>query len=297
MVGGEPSHADPAHSTKDSWLDRGWPLTRFLGYRPPPPHPHAAKDVSSHADHFLPTPMREKRRAKAQDKYEREHGMVDEGGMRRSESGTVVGSPDGSAAEKGKGQSEEQKQPSVGEKVRAKLWNMLLTLFGCFFGIAFGALGGRAPYIRRHNGPIIPAAFGAEAVLLYAAHSSPLTQPRNVIFGNTISAILGVCVAKLFLLHPGFKVGDAFGINWAACAISLALSLGVMQLLEITHPPGGATALLAVSVPQVSGMGWWYVPQILQTSLILLGWAMIMNNLGGRRYPNEWWWKSKWVVI
>lgn len=184
MVGGEPSHADPAHSTKDSWLDRGWPLTRFLGYRPPPPHPHAAKNVASHADHFLPAPMREKRRARAQEKYEREHGMAEEGGMRRSESGTVVGSPDGSAAEKGKGQGDEQKQPSFGEKVRTKLWNMLLTLFGCFFGIAFGALGacgaslrrdwrltgsltgGRAPYIRRHNGPIIPAAFGAEAVLL-----------------------------------------------------------------------------------------------------------------------------------
>jgi hypothetical protein len=34
-------------------------------------------------------------------------------------------------------------------------------------------------------------------------------------------------------------------------------------------------------------MGWWYVPQILQTSLILMGWAMLMNNLGGRRYPSE----------
>lgn len=138
MVGGEPSHADPANSTKDSWLDRGWPLTRFLGYRPPPPHPHAAKDATSPVDHILPAPLREKRRAKAQEKYEREHGTADENGVRRSESGTVVGSPDEASAEKGKG---EQKPPSLGEKVRAKLWNMLLTLFGCFFGIAFGALG------------------------------------------------------------------------------------------------------------------------------------------------------------
>lgn len=37
----------------------------------------------------------------------------------------------------------------------------------------------------------------------------------NVIFGNTLSAILGTCVAKLFDLHPGFKVGDVYGVNWA----------------------------------------------------------------------------------
>ena len=46
---------------------------------------------------------------------------------------------------------------------------------------------------------------------------------RCVIAGNTISAILGVCVAKLFLYKPGFAVGDIFGVNWA-CALSLSLS-------------------------------------------------------------------------
>ncbi|KPV77329.1 uncharacterized protein RHOBADRAFT_23864 [Rhodotorula graminis WP1] len=174
---------------------------------------------------------------------------------------------------------------------------MLLTMLGCFGGIAFVSLSSRSPAFAGRNAPLIVGSFGAEAVLLYAAHTSPLTQPRCVIAGNTISAILGVCVAKLFLYKPGFTVGDIFGVNWAAAACSLALSLSVMQLLEITHPPGGATALLAVTIPQVAKLGWWYVPLVLLSSLIMLAWALVINNLGGRRYPTEWFWKSRWIVL
>ena len=36
----------------------------------------------------------------------------------------------------------------------------------------------------------------------------------NVLFGNTISAVLGVCVAKLFELQPGFKIGGVYEPNW-----------------------------------------------------------------------------------
>ncbi|GAA5986786.1 hypothetical protein JCM10908_000898 [Rhodotorula pacifica] len=295
------SDANPQGNLKDSWLDKGWPLTRFLGYRPPPAHPVAARHWSAGADHILPAPVRERHRQRRKEEQERKeggHAAAEEGegaqqnGGRRSDDATVV-EP---AAEKGQ-QPQKEQPPSLGNRVKHKLWDMWLTLIGCFFGIAFSSLGARAHYLRAHNSPIIVAAFGAEAVLLYAAHEVPLTQPMNVIVGNTVSAILGVCVAKLFGLKPGFKVGNVYGPNWAAASVSLGLSLGVMQLLEVTHPPGGATALLAVTIPQISQMGWWYVPMVLQTSLIMLGWALIVNNVGGRRYPTHWFWKSKWIVI
>ncbi|GAA5927471.1 hypothetical protein JCM3775_005993 [Rhodotorula graminis] len=279
-----PSTADPASSTKDSWLDKGWPLTRFLGYRPPPPPRHQQPTTVAHhtAEKVLPAPLRERHRDKrasgdSQDGL-RDRDRVEEGG----------GGKGGEAGEQG---------PSLGKRAREKLWDMLLTMLGCFGGIAFVSLSSRSPAFAGRNAPLIVGSFGAEAVLLYAAHTSPLTQPRCVIAGNTISAILGVCVAKLFLYKPGFTVGDIFGVNWAAAACSLALSLSVMQLLEITHPPGGATALLAVTIPQVAKLGWWYVPLVLLSSLIMLAWALVINNLGGRRYPTEWFWKSRWIIL
>ena len=46
-------------------------------------------------------------------------------------------------------------------------------------------------------------------------------------------------------------------------------------------------ALLAVTISQIAEMGWWYIPMVLQASLIMLGWALVINNVGGRRYPSK----------
>ena len=91
----------------------------------------------------------------------------------------------------------------------------------------------------------------------YAAHDSPLVQPvsavrcsaadmhgrplldrpvdqMNVLFGNTISAVLGVCVAKLFELQPGFKIGGVYEPNWE-CVLVLFFAL-----LDSLEPHGWA---------------------------------------------------------
>ena len=36
-------------------------------------------------------------------------------------------------------------------------------------------------------------------------------------------------------------------------------------------------------------LSWRYLPTVLASSLIMLGWALIINNLGRRRYPVYWW--------
>ena len=48
---------------------------------------------------------------------------------------------------------------------------------------------------------------------------------------------------------------------------------------------------------QVVTLSWRYLPTILASSLIMLGWALIINNLGRRRYPTFWWEpESRWVA-
>ena len=43
-------------------------------------------------------------------------------------------------------------------------------------------------------------------------------------------------------------------------------------------------------------MSWSYLPVVLVSSLIMLGWACIINNLGRRRYPTYWWsTESNWI--
>lgn len=121
--------------------------------------------------------------------------------------------------------------------------------------------------------------FGASCVLVYGVIESPLAQPRNLIGGHFISAIIGVTIQKL--------IPD---ILWLAAPLAVALSIILMQITKTLHPPGGATALIAVTgSTQIKTLGYLYVifPVLLGT-LILFFTALIFNNMTtNRQYPSH----------
>jgi len=119
--------------------------------------------------------------------------------------------------------------------------------------------------------------FGASSVLVYGAIQSPLAQPRNLIGGHVVSAVAGVTVAQLL---PD--------IIWLTAPLAVASSIVAMQVTRTLHPPGGATALIAVSSgTKISSMGYWYVlSPVLSGCLILFVVALLFNNMTPRRhYP------------
>lgn len=119
--------------------------------------------------------------------------------------------------------------------------------------------------------------FGASSVLIFGIIQSPLAQPRNLIGGHFLSAVIGVSVQKLI---PE--------ILWIAAPLSVALSIIVMQMTKTLHPPGGATALIAVTgSPKLIELGYWYViSPVLSGALILFITAYLVNNIPHhRQYP------------
>ena len=120
--------------------------------------------------------------------------------------------------------------------------------------------------------------FGASCVLVYGVIESPLAQPRNLIGGHFISAIIGVTIQKL--------IPD---ILWLSAPLAVALSIILMQITKTLHPPGGATALIAITgSTQIKALGYLYVifPVLLGT-LILFFTALIFNNMTtNRQYPS-----------
>jgi CBS-domain-containing membrane protein len=127
---------------------------------------------------------------------------------------------------------------------------------------------------------LIIGSFGASAVLVYAAIKSPLAQPRNLIGGHIISALVGVACYKLF-----------GGTIWAAAALGVSLAIVAMLFTRTLHPPGGATALIAViGGKNVHDLGFLYALFPAGAgALILLVVALVVNNLSKeRRYPEYW---------
>ncbi|KAF2170828.1 hypothetical protein M409DRAFT_18801 [Zasmidium cellare ATCC 36951] len=146
-----------------------------------------------------------------------------------------------------------------------------------------GGIGNYAPGITTWHPPVVIASLGASAVLDFNTIKSPLSQPRNSVIGNTLAAICGVCIAKLFQLNSNFN-----NIQWVSGAVGCALASWVMSLTNTIHPPGGATAVLASTEMHVIAMGWRYIPIVLLDSVLMVCVALIFNNIL-RQYPMYWW--------
>ncbi|HBT20848.1 MAG TPA: HPP family protein [Peptococcaceae bacterium] len=148
-------------------------------------------------------------------------------------------------------------------------FDLFISWLGAFLGISTVA------YLTlTYDVPLMVASFGASAVLIYGVPDVPLAQPRNVFFGHVISATIGVIIYYLF------------GLTWWSTALGCSLSIAAMLVTKTTHPPAGATGMVAVWTQQS--------PQFIITpvavgALILIFIGLITNNLSPRRsYPKYW---------
>ncbi len=159
--------------------------------------------------------------------------------------------------------------------------NIFWSFIGAFLGI--GSLHyTRFVELAAPDINMVIGSFGASAVLVYGAIDSPLAQPRNLVGGHIISALFGVFCYQFF---------GEFGI-WFACSLAVAGAIALMHLTKTLHPPGGATALIAViGSPQLHEIGYLYaIVPVARGALMLLIVALLVNNIPkNRQYPKSWW--------
>ena len=155
------------------------------------------------------------------------------------------------------------------------IWSWLGSSLG--IGVC-GYLSSR--YFEPRDMTLLIGSFGASAVLVYGAIKSPLAQPRNLVGGHVLSGLTGIACSQLF--------GNTV---WLAAAMAVSLAIVVMLTTKTLHPPGGATALIAViGGPKIHNLGFLYafIPAGMG-AVILLVIALLVNNLSkSRKYPEYW---------
>ncbi len=143
----------------------------------------------------------------------------------------------------------------------------LLTFIGAFLGI--GLIGMSQQYLAEKQDVIyLIGSFGASAVLIYGIPKSPLAQMRNFIGGHLLSAFIGVLIQQLF---PETL--------WLSAALSVSLSIVVMQMTKTLHPPGGATALIAnIGSEKIKSLGFLYILYPVLSGILILGVVALLIN-------------------
>lgn len=156
---------------------------------------------------------------------------------------------------------------------------MLWSCLGSMIGIGLCAYISEA-FFEPRDSVFLIGSFGASAVLLFAAQDSPLAQPRNLVGGHLVSAIAGVIAYR------------TMGATWIAAAVAVSLAIGIMSLTRTLHPPGGATALIAVTGgDRIHALGLAYpLMPVTVGALLLLAVAVVMGSvMNDKRYPRYWW--------
>jgi len=110
----------------------------------------------------------------------------------------------------------------------------LVVVLGAFIGIAVTGAIDHLIAGKLGLSVWLIAPIAASTVLVFGVPASPLGQPWPLIFGNTISAVVGLICLHL-IPEP-----------LLAAPVAVAAAILVMYMTRSLHPPGGAMALLIV---------------------------------------------------
>jgi len=119
---------------------------------------------------------------------------------------------------------------------------------------------------------------GAVAVLIYASEASPLSQPYNVIVGNMLAALVGIIISEIF----------GYTFQWIRAALSVSITIMIMQITKSVHPPAGATALFAATGDHEQGWLFLVLPVLPAVITMVLISMFTMNWKGNKSYPKFW---------
>ena len=144
------------------------------------------------------------------------------------------------------------------------------TLAGFFSIITIGIL--TVLTYKTSYGIFLIASFGSTMVLLYGYPESPFAQPKNIILGHFLTALIGIIFLN-FVPLPIF-------LN-----IPVAVGFGVMFmiLLKVTHPPAGGNPIIVI----IGSVSFDYLlTPVLIGSIIVVMFGIIINKfLFKKEYP------------
>ena len=164
--------------------------------------------------------------------------------------------------------------------------------------VAFSAIDEYAVRPRTDGAhTILLGSMGALCTLMYSAPASPLTQPRNVLFGHLAAAVVGAAVNAITAdddddgVAPSGGAGATRGMpRWVAKAVAPAVAIAALGRMGITHPPAGAVSIIAVSDRTMIELGFRavYLPVFAMAALSIAFAAVLNNSNSKRQYPMVW---------
>ena len=154
-------------------------------------------------------------------------------------------------------------------------------------GIGAGATIGILAYITFQSilagtnyGLWLAASFGSSVVVVFGYPDNEFSQPKNVLLGHLLCALIGIIFVTLF------KITQDRTIFFLAIGLAVGLSVMLMMALKITHPPAGGNTIV-VMLTQDS-FQYLIFPIMVGAITIIIGGVVYNRFILKKNYPTRW---------
>jgi len=126
----------------------------------------------------------------------------------------------------------------------------------------------------------LTASFASSVVLVFGYSENEFAQPKNVLFGHLLCAFIGILFVTLF------KISQDRTIFFLAIGIAVGLSVTLMMVFKITHPPAGANTIVVILAQD--SFQFLLFPILVGAITIIIGGIIYNRFILKKNYPLKW---------
>ena len=126
----------------------------------------------------------------------------------------------------------------------------------------------------------LAASFGSSVVVVFGYPDNEFAQPKNVLFGHLLCALVGIIFVTLL------KISQDRSVFFLAIGLAVGISVMLMMEFKITHPPAGGNTII-VMIAQNS-FQFLIFPIMVGAVTIIIGGVIYNRFILKKKYPQKW---------
>jgi len=126
----------------------------------------------------------------------------------------------------------------------------------------------------------LTTSFGSSVVVVFGYPNTEFAQPKNILLGHLLCALVGVMFVTLF------KISQDRSIFFLVIGLAVGVAVMLMMAFKITHPPAGGNTIV-VMLAQDS-FQFLIFPIMVGAITIIIGGVIYNRLILKKNYPLKW---------
>ena len=126
----------------------------------------------------------------------------------------------------------------------------------------------------------LAASFGSSVVIVFGYPENEFSQPKNVLLGHLLCALVGIIFVTLF------NITQDRSIFFLAIGLAVGISVMLMMAFKITHPPAGGNTIVVMLTQ--NSFHFLIFPIMVGAITIIIGGVIYNRLILKRKYPLTW---------